>query len=103
VKLRDLSELPVDEFILVGNKGYGLNGGIMVLLVLIFALYLWPNERHVLLVYLPTMALLPSCTMIQSRKQRKDLPSFVQEVREFYGDWNTMPHFSKDGNTLHDS
>jgi len=46
-------------------------------------LFFAPNEDMSYVVYLPTMAATVFGTMIKSPNKGKDLPSFVQEVREF--------------------
>jgi carboxypeptidase C (cathepsin A) len=82
---------------LLGN-GYGLNGVIMVSAVFdLRTLFFAPNEDMSYVVYLPTMAA-TSWYYDKVANKGKDLPSFVQEVREFTEN-EYMPALFK-GNTL---
>ncbi|MFT4856569.1 MAG: carboxypeptidase C (cathepsin A) [Algoriphagus sp.] len=82
---------------LLGN-GYGLNGVIMVSAVFdLRTLFFAPNEDMSYVVYLPTMAA-TSWYHNKVANKGKDLPSFVQEVREFTEN-DYMPALFK-GNTL---
>lgn len=82
---------------LLGN-GYGLNGVIMVSAVFdLRTLFFAPNEDMSYVVYLPTMAA-TSWYYNKVANKGKDLPSFIQEVREFTEN-EYMPALFK-GNTL---
>jgi carboxypeptidase C (cathepsin A) len=82
---------------LLGN-GYGLNGVIMVSAVFdLRTLFFAPNEDMSYVVYLPTMAA-TAWYYNKVANKGKDLPSFVQEVREFTEN-EYMPALFK-GNTL---
>ena len=82
---------------LLGN-GYGLNGVIMVSAVFdLRTLFFAPNEDMSYVVYLPAMAA-TSWYHNKVANKGKDLPSFVQEVREFTEN-DYMPALFK-GNTL---
>jgi carboxypeptidase C (cathepsin A) len=82
---------------LLGN-GYGLNGVIMVSAVFdLRTLFFAPNEDMSYVVHLPTMAA-TSWYHNKVEKKGSDLPSFVQEVREFTEN-EYMPALFK-GNTL---
>lgn len=82
---------------LLGN-GYGLNGVIMVSAVFdLRTLFFAPNEDMSYVVYLPTMAA-TAWYYNKVANKGKDLPSFVQEVREF-AENDYMPALFK-GNTL---
>jgi carboxypeptidase C (cathepsin A) len=80
------------------GSGYGLNGVIMVSAVFdLRTLFFVPNEDMSYVVYLPTMAA-TSWYYDKVANKGKDLPSFVQEVREFTEN-EYMPALFK-GNTL---
>jgi len=80
------------------GSGYGLNGVIMVSAVFdLRTLFFAPNEDMSYVVYLPTMAA-TSWYYDKVANKGKDLPSFVQEVREFTEN-EYMPALFK-GNTL---
>lgn len=82
---------------LLGN-GYGLNGVIMVSAVFdLRTLFFAPNEDMSYVVYLPTMAA-TAWYYNKVTNKGEDLPSFVQEVREFTEN-EYMPALFK-GNTL---